>query len=130
MNVPSNQKARGGFVSIKAEYIADLMDSHGLEVKIKNNLDEVRVYLSPLYVNVPFSCTPITSPTHVFMAVGSNHCEHALRVTHRERPLSGRLGSVRWQREGVHCKFLSDLLDTPYPKPLTILPYLTPHLTS
>lgn len=42
--LPANPKARGGFISVKSKYKANLMDYHGLEIKIKNNLEEVVLF--------------------------------------------------------------------------------------
>ena len=38
--MPTNVKARGGFVSIKGKYIADLADYYGFEIKVRNKRRE------------------------------------------------------------------------------------------
>ena len=38
--MPNNLRARGGFISIKGNYQADLADYYGFEIKVKNNRAE------------------------------------------------------------------------------------------
>ena len=45
--MPSDHKARSGFVSIKSKYKADLGDFHSFQVKVRNNRAEsVRITIN------------------------------------------------------------------------------------
>jgi len=41
INMPLNIKAKGGFVSARTAFTADLQDYHSLELKLKNNINQV-----------------------------------------------------------------------------------------
>lgn len=48
--MPLNIKAKGGFVSTRTPFVADLFEYHSLELRIKNNSEKVFYYrmMSPV----------------------------------------------------------------------------------
>ena len=39
--MPVDPKARGGFVSLKGAFVANLADHQGIELRVRNNLSKV-----------------------------------------------------------------------------------------